>query len=75
MLLKIKLNLLSICIPSSSNLYFSGLNVLLVLLFLFPLFKTIAWNLSGFIILLFSVNHFTADSDSSFDFFKNFQKN
>ena len=49
---------------------FSIFNMLLVLLFLLIFCNTIAWNLPGFTIILFSLNHFTADSDFSFKIFK-----
>ena len=71
-----KLYLLSIVIPNSFTdfdgliVMFSIFNVLLVLLFLFPFCNTIACSLSGFTIVFFCLNHFTADSESSFKIFK-----
>ena len=71
-----KFNLLSIVIPNGLTdfdvliVMFSIFDVILVLLFYFPFCNTIAWNLAGFTIILFSLNHFTADSDSSFKILK-----
>ena len=42
----------------------------IVWLFLFCFCKTIAWNLSGLTIILFSLNHFTAIFDSFFNVIK-----
>ena len=67
-----KFNLLSVVISNSFTdfdlliVVFSIFNALLVLLFLFPFCNTVAWNLSGFTILLFSLNHFSVYCDSSF---------
>lgn len=45
---------------------FSIVNVILVILFSFLSCNTIAQNLTGFTITLFSLKHFTEDSDFSF---------
>ena len=42
----------------------------LVWLFLSCFYKTIAWNVSGLTIILFSLNNFTASSDSFFKVIK-----
>ena len=68
-----KFNLSSIVTPNNSStdfvilvVMFSIFNVL-VLLVSFHLCNTIAWNLSRFRIILLSLNHRKADSNSSFE--------